>query len=131
MEIEKRINEVKNDFKFVQVYLINGLIKEPIIRVSDFNHSKILERLLREFKISFETRMGKERKYSIPIENKNGSYKIVGAGKFKVLDEGKIGYYSNSYDYDLRPNHEHFKEMEKHQEFKFVEMDSLGENVLS
>ena len=119
MEEKPRINELKeNGLKFIQIYIKC----KPYIRFGEkkgYHHCNILDEILKEFDIKYETRKSETSIIDIPLE-KGENYELVGAGRAEKIEYKRIFLYDSSGDYYFGPNTKHFKEISKHLDIKFT-----------
>lgn len=92
-EFKKEFIEDRSS-KFVQLYVKN---KPVLIAGKELYHKDIFELFLKKFEIKFKTRLN-STKDEIPVEE-GEEYKLVGAGRVKMFDEGTLYFYDNSMDY--------------------------------
>ena len=128
MELTKRINDPNGMIKFVQVYIFENSLREPVIRYGNTKHKHIIEDLLNDFRIPMDYRLsfGEE----IPREKAENVYELVGAGEVKKLEDGSFGHYGVSVDYEIGTNKKHLNQMKKFSHHKLVLMDYGGNGVI-
>ena len=108
--------------KFVQIYLMDGRERVPIFRYDSFSdggnsHVCLLDSVFREFGIH-------PRELILPKwipKPKTDTYEVCGAGKLD-FNNGLFTVYGRNSDYNLFPNEEHLKEIQKREskfEFEF------------
>ena len=111
--------------KFIQVYLLNNNVREPVLRNYDRwcgYHSDLLEGILKEIDIKPE--MIKSREGYFIVKPQTDRYELYGAGRLEFKD-GIFTFWSFSVDYSspdalLGPNQKHFKDIQvRVPEFKF------------
>lgn len=100
------IKNQKHGIKHIQIYYK----RNPFMRIGNCSHKSLLEKFLREFKIEFEVRDSHFESYKVPLENKNGIYELVGAGKVELVNE-KLEFSGGSFEYKKGTNLEHLEKI--------------------
>jgi len=103
----------ENFLKFVQVYINN----EPYLRLGGEYDKILLEKVLSEFDIKFETEEIEDG-IIIPVR-KGEKYELVGAGKSKP-EGGNIILYDCRGDYSIFPDKNHLEEIQQYSPIKLI-----------
>ena len=118
MEIEPIIMPEREllEVKFVQVYLLDNNLKQPILRYNSPDdkdetkkHMTLLGRILDEVGIKKE--IVELSRNQIGINPKTDRYELCGAGRFN-FKEGLFTFYGLSVDYKIKTDEGHLKDIQ-------------------